>query len=191
MSSPARGSSATRRGYVPLPRRPRGGRTWTDCRLRNRDLSQSPPLIALIERLDRAHPVFRNSSAQRAIATGRRPVPQLRTGRRDPRRHCGRARLSHHPEHRLCRRPGAGRPSPALGPSGRRTGDCRDAVCRRRHRTARESTCRGRLMYSHYALLERQSAGQTVPESGPLADELITPRQRALDRRHRRRSRRS
>jgi hypothetical protein len=46
-------------------------------------------------------------------------------------------------------------------------------------------------MYSHYALLERQAAGQTVPESGPLADELTTPRQRALDRRHRRRSRRS
>jgi hypothetical protein len=46
-------------------------------------------------------------------------------------------------------------------------------------------------MYSHYALLERQSARPTVPESGPLADELITPRQRALDRRHRRRGRRS
>jgi hypothetical protein len=44
-------------------------------------------------------------------------------------------------------------------------------------------------MYSHYALLERQLTRPSVPESGPLADELITPRQRALDRRHRRRSR--
>ena len=45
ISSPARGSSATRRGYVPPPRRPRGGRAWTDYRLDSRDLSQSSRLL--------------------------------------------------------------------------------------------------------------------------------------------------
>lgn len=52
-----------------------------------------------------------------------------------------------------------------------------------------QSTDGGRLMYSHFALLERQIARPTFRASGPLADELITPRQRALDRRHRRRTR--